>query len=169
MNKEFIYKNREWPTSIEKGEGANYKITLNGKPVDVTVKRRTENSCVFVHNNRLYITHIARDQSGRLLISYDGIYVSVLDKALAEGKEVERGAGGGNPNEIVSPMPGNVVKLTVKKGDRVSKGDTLIVIEAMKMETGYSAATDGVVEDVNAAVGSQIDGNQVLIRIKPEE
>ena len=69
-------------------------------------------------------------------------------------------------NTIISPMPGKVVKIPVKVGDEVLKGDTVITISAMKMESEYKAPKDGIVAKIHVSEGSTVDANQVLVEIE---
>ncbi|MBI5075329.1 MAG: acetyl-CoA carboxylase biotin carboxylase subunit [Nitrospirae bacterium] len=66
-------------------------------------------------------------------------------------------------NVLLSPLPGMVVGILVKKGDRVYRGQDLVVIESMKMESGVSSPCDGVVEHVAAAIGKAVETDEVLI------
>jgi len=66
-------------------------------------------------------------------------------------------------NELLSPLPGMVVSILVKKGDRVYRGQDLVVIESMKMESGVSSPCDGVVEQVAATIGKAVETDEVLI------
>jgi biotin carboxyl carrier protein len=68
--------------------------------------------------------------------------------------------------QLTSPMPGKIIKLLVKEGATVSKGDPLLVLEAMKMEHTLTAHGDGVVEGVEGLhVGTQVEDGQELLRI----
>jgi propionyl-CoA carboxylase alpha chain len=67
-------------------------------------------------------------------------------------------------NALQCPMPGLVVDVLVKSGDRVYRGQNLIVLESMKMETGVASPVDGVVADVLATVGKAVEAGDVLIR-----
>jgi biotin carboxyl carrier protein len=69
-------------------------------------------------------------------------------------------------SSITSPMPGKVVKIPVKTGDTVQKGDTVITISAMKMESEYKSPKDGRVGRIHVTEGSTVDANQVLIEIE---
>lgn len=69
-------------------------------------------------------------------------------------------------NTIISPMPGKVVKIPVKQGDEVLKGDTVITISAMKMESEYKAPKDGKIARIHVTEGSTVDANQVLVEIE---
>lgn len=77
------------------------------------------------------------------------------------------GRGGGGP-ELVSPMTGTVVSLEVEEGDSVEAGDTLIIVEAMKMENDLKAHKSGVLESFNVAPGDGVDSGDVLLTIAEE-
>ena len=64
---------------------------------------------------------------------------------------------------LTTPMSGVVVKVLVEEGADVKSGDTLLVLEAMKMETEVTAPKDGKVKSVEVAVGDAVQGGQVLI------
>ncbi|HAD95936.1 MAG TPA: acetyl-CoA carboxylase biotin carboxyl carrier protein subunit [Cryomorphaceae bacterium] len=69
-------------------------------------------------------------------------------------------------NDLKAPMPGLVLSLEVKAGDTVSKGDALVVLEAMKMENVLKAASDAVVKNITVEVGKAVEKNQVLIEFE---
>jgi biotin carboxyl carrier protein len=62
-------------------------------------------------------------------------------------------------------MPGAIVRLLVSAGDRVSSGDTLLVLEAMKMETEVKAPQGGKVQSVAVSQGEQVTAGQALVYI----
>jgi propionyl-CoA carboxylase alpha chain len=69
-------------------------------------------------------------------------------------------------NVLVCPMPGLVVKVLVGKGDPVFRGQNLVVLESMKMESGVASPTDGVIEEVLATAGQTVETGDILIRFK---
>jgi len=69
---------------------------------------------------------------------------------------------------FVARMPGKVIDLRVQAGDRVSAGQTLVVLEAMKMEHPMSAMEDGVVSEVRIALGDQVESGTLLLVVEPE-
>ncbi len=73
--------------------------------------------------------------------------------------------GKAHPGVIAAPMPGKVTKVTVKKDDTVTKGQALVVMEAMKMEYTLEADRDGKIQEVNAQVGAQVNLGEVLVRV----
>ncbi|MGM0659611.1 MAG: pyruvate carboxylase [Pseudomonadota bacterium] len=75
-------------------------------------------------------------------------------------------AEAGNPDHIGAPMPGVVASVAVQAGQKVRKDDMLLVIEAMKMETGIYTERDAVVKAVHVQPGSQIDAKDLLIELE---
>jgi len=66
-------------------------------------------------------------------------------------------------NSLTAPMAGTVVTVLVQEGAHVTSGETLLVLEAMKMETEVTAPKDGKVKSVDVTVGDAVQGGQVLI------
>ncbi|MCR9270305.1 MAG: biotin/lipoyl-binding protein [Hyphomonadaceae bacterium] len=77
--------------------------------------------------------------------------------------EAEALAGG---DAVKAPMPGKVIAVNVKPGDQVEKGQTVAVMEAMKMEHSLTAPRDGVVEAVGAELGAQVPEGQILVALE---
>jgi pyruvate carboxylase len=72
----------------------------------------------------------------------------------------------GNPAHVGAPMPGAVASVPVQAGAKVSEGDLLVTIEAMKMETGLHAERDAVVKAVHVRPGDQIDAKDLLVELE---
>ncbi|MGG1688324.1 pyruvate carboxylase [Pseudalkalibacillus sp. NRS-1564] len=70
-----------------------------------------------------------------------------------------------NPNHIGATMPGTVIKVLVEKGERVNKGDHLMITEAMKMETTVQAPRSGTVEHIHVANGEGIESGDLLLEM----
>jgi acetyl/propionyl-CoA carboxylase alpha subunit len=75
--------------------------------------------------------------------------------------------GDASDGSILSPMPGKVVSVSVKAGDTVTKGQTLLVLEAMKMEHALAAPFDGVVAELSATPGGQVSEGVTLAKLEP--
>jgi biotin carboxyl carrier protein len=69
---------------------------------------------------------------------------------------------------LVAPMPGQVLRVLVAAGDTVRKDQTLVVLEAMKMQYEIAAPRDGVVSEVNATAGAQVPGGVALVTLAEE-
>jgi propionyl-CoA carboxylase alpha chain len=66
---------------------------------------------------------------------------------------------------LVAPLPGTVIKVAVAAGDSVTAGDTLVAIEAMKMEHEVRAPSDGTVTEVHVSAGEQVEAGRLLVVI----
>ena len=87
----------------------------------------------------------------------------------AEAKYIEsrdNAAIGEGSNRILSPMPGKIVRIPVALGQEVKAGETVIIVSAMKMESEFKAAADGIVREIFVKEGDTVDGNQVLLEIE---
>lgn len=75
-------------------------------------------------------------------------------------------AAGQKIKEIKAPMPGMVLKVLVKEGADIKKGDNLLVLEAMKMENILKSSTDGIIKKILVNQGDKIDKNAVLVQFQ---
>jgi acetyl/propionyl-CoA carboxylase alpha subunit len=73
-----------------------------------------------------------------------------------------------DPGKIKTPMPGKIIKVMCAAGDKVKKEQTLVVMEAMKMEYSLKSFIDGKVEKVNCAAGDQVGVGQLLVELSGE-
>lgn len=67
--------------------------------------------------------------------------------------------------EVKAQMAGTVFEVSVKKGDSVTKGQTLIILESMKMEIPHEAETDGTVAKITVAEGDFVEENDILVEL----
>ena len=72
-------------------------------------------------------------------------------------------AGAAGAVTVKAPMPGNILDVKVKAGDSVKAGDTLLILEAMKMENEISAPQDGTIASVNVRKGDVVNSGDLLI------
>ena len=103
--------------------------------------------------------------AGEALILFEGGSAFAFS---ATPPEPEAGAAAGGDGAVSAPLPGKVAAVSVTEGARVSRGDILLVVEAMKMEHGLAAPFDGIVETLSAAVGDQVREGEVLARVRGE-
>ena len=85
------------------------------------------------------------------------------------GRRKKRSGGLADSGDLVATMPGKVVKLFISQGDRVEEGDSVLVLEAMKMEYTLKAGRSGVVGKMNLSMGDQVTAGQLLVSISGEK
>ncbi len=93
----------------------------------------------------------------------EGRNVTIRDQAAAAGATARLKADRGNPLHVGAPMPGKVVKVNVKAGDRVRAGEVLLVTEAMKMETNVKARGDCVIAEVKFKEGDKVEKEDLIV------
>jgi 3-methylcrotonyl-CoA carboxylase alpha subunit len=113
---------------------------------------------------------VSTDDDGNGFVSHHGFIFHVHRHDVLYGNSEILGSldasGDKSDGKIVSPMPGKVIKINVGKGDKVKRGQTLLIVEAMKMENYITAPLDGVVEEVSVKVGEMVNSSTSLISIK---
>lgn len=148
-------------------QGTGWTIREGDAAGEVEIRQISEHEMVILDGARTHRIHIARG-GGRLFVRIAG-----GELVLAEpGERDEKGAGGeagggGDGRKIIAPMPGKVIKVCVSPGDSVRKNQTLVIVEAMKMENEIKAASDGVVVKVDVAAGELVDAEKVLVELEP--
>jgi pyruvate carboxylase len=91
--------------------------------------------------------------------------VKIVDRSKRVLKAPRRKAESGNERHIAAPMPGMVSAVHVKVQSRITKGDVLVTLEAMKMETTVRAERDGIVDEMLVETGAQIDVKDLLLTL----
>jgi pyruvate carboxylase len=89
--------------------------------------------------------------------------ISVADRSQVAKRPPQRKVEAGNPKHVGAPMPGTVATVKAIVGQKIAKGDLLLTMEAMKMETSVRAEADGTVAEVLAKPGLQVDAKDLLV------
>ena len=139
---------RLYELDVVKVEEGVYSILLNGESCNVEI---IEND-----NSKKYTVITGNKTFDLEIIDAETRYV--MNR---KGNDLED-AG----NIISSPMPGKIVKIPVKVGQKVKAGQAVIIVSAMKMESEYKTGKDGIVKEVHVKEGDTIEGNQPLITIE---
>jgi pyruvate carboxylase len=110
------------------------------------------------------------DEEGRRLVSFElnGLPrgTTVADKSRAPKTKPKEKADPADPYQIGAPIPGMVTAISVSVGSKVSPGDKLATLEAMKMLTTINATVEGVVESVAAKVGETVESKDLVLRLR---
>jgi len=145
------------------------EIKVDDKIYQVDLMHNDEGIFSILYNGRSYNIELVPQKKSKHYTAYtlyDNFNVEIID---AETRYLLNRAGASNllsENTISSPMPGKVVKIPVAAGDEVKKGETVITISAMKMESEYKSPIDGRIAKIYVAEGETIEANQKLIEIE---
>lgn len=119
----------------------NYTITVNGNVYDVTVEEGASSGAP---------------------VSQAAPRAAAPKKAPAPKAEAPKASGAAGSIKVNAPMPGKIVAVKANPGDKVSRGQVILVLEAMKMENDIVAPEDGTVASVNVAVGSSVESGETI-------
>ena len=114
---------------------------------------------------QIALLHHREGHTHELTLADSTVHVDITDPlSLMRKRDVDdMGATG----TIRALMPGRIVRVSVTKGQRVKKGDGLLVLEAMKMENEIQAAADGTVDAIHVEAGQTVEGGAELVHITP--
>lgn len=149
----------------------NNKVTasINEKEIDADVERINPYEFHLLINNKSYNVQVLKTDFAekKIVLKINGskYVVSVKDKY----DELLHSLGLDNIvskkiSHIKAPMPGMVLSVLVHEGQEVKKGDSLIILEAMKMENILKSPTDGIIKKIVAVKGSAVEKNQMLVQ-----
>jgi acetyl/propionyl-CoA carboxylase alpha subunit len=146
-------------------EGSLYHAVIDGEPVDFEVLERQPGQITLRFQGRPVTLYIAEDDGTRW-VSYLGCTFK-LEKP--DRPSFQREAEGSQSNLLRSPMPSLVREIQVNPGDVVSQGQTLMILEAMKMEIRIQAPKPARVAQLAVQTGDQVDRDQVLVELADQE
>jgi biotin carboxyl carrier protein len=145
------------------------EIKVDEKIYQIDLMHNDEGIFSILENGRSYNIELVPKSKHKHYTAYtlyDNYDIEVID---AESRYLRNRSGVTQlvtENTISSPMPGKVIKIPVMEGDEVKKGDTVITISAMKMESEYKSPIDGTVIKIFVTEGSTVEANQKLIKIE---
>ena len=117
-------------------------------------------------NNRVYEVEV-EEGSAVLLNDYEAASPApaAVSAPAPKQESAPAPAPSGDGNAVKAPMPGNILKISVTVGQKVSEGETLLVLEAMKMENEVTADRSGTVTGIIAAKGQPVEPGDPLVGI----
>ena len=168
------------PSGWTNGRLPNQKVTFEfeNTEYDFEYKQKRDQKFLFSNNKEAFI--YSSDEDGidmifdgkrhysRVTVSKNNILVHMLfgdvmlelkPRFKMPGTEVTIGG-------LIAPMPGKVIDVKVKKGKKVKAGDTLVILEAMKMEHSIKASEDGTVSELLISVNDQVENGALLMVVK---
>jgi len=156
--------------TILEQNGTKYKVNIDNKIYDLDLEKVESNAYSILLNGRsINMEMIEGETLNHYKVNTINNYyeIEVIDAATRyrnrSGSGIEEGG-----NIISTPMPGKIVKIPVKEGDKIEKGQTVVVVSAMKMESEYKSAADGTIKHIHVSEGDAVEGHQALVEIESE-
>jgi biotin carboxyl carrier protein len=148
------------------GRDGRYRVTVGGRTIDVDARQPMSGLTSLLVDGVSHVADVAPADGG-CLVDVDGATyrVEVEDHARHVIRTRGGAGGGGAGQSLKTPLPGKVTHVAVAVGDHVERGDTVVVIEAMKMENEFKAAAAGTVTEVRVQPGQPVNAGDVLVLI----
>ena len=146
-------------------------LSIGGQLFEGDIVQVGTNHLHTIWQNKSYkievLDHNAAEKTFHLLINGQHFYTKAKDELdlLLEGMGLQNSASK-KINNVKAPMPGLIQSVAVAEGDTINKGDTLLVLVAMKMENTIKSSGIGVVKTLKVAAGEIVEKNQVLLEFQ---
>ena len=167
MNYVAQIKGKKYKLSMD--EFRNDEISVNGRSKKAELRRLdSKNLHSLTVDKRSYRVYIEPVPDGYYVwLKHRKYFVELHDeRALLIRGLINRGEGPKGQGEVKAPMPGLIVKFNVAEGQAVKVGDSLVIIEAMKMENEIRSKTAGIVKKVLKAARDSVEKNALLLVIE---
>lgn len=142
------------------GSDASYRVTTGDKTIDVQVLQAKDGKLDLLIDGKQVTAYVSSDNARRW-VTVNG-QTFVLTKSSSARR---KSAGYDQASELAAPMPGLVRAVNVSEGDTVTKGETLLLLEAMKMEIRIQAPFDGKIASLSVKAGQTVEREQILVKM----
>jgi len=140
-------------------ESGGYRVLIDGLEHRVVARRLDESTLLLMLDERCYRVALGRDGRDRWVAVRGEVYTFSPETGAPSAHQI----GSVASPEVTAPMPGKILQVLVQPEDRVSTGDPLLILEAMKMETRLVAEAAGTVREVRVSPGDMVNGGQTLL------
>ena len=156
------------PVEVERsGSGYRVKIGETWMDVDVVETGRSIHSLRLDDGTQFAFAHHREGTMHHVSLGGVNIAVEMVDPLALRRKGSDDDAAGAG-GILKALMPGRVVRLLVKNGETVSRGQSLLILEAMKMENDIQSPVDGVVDEIFVSAGDTVDAGGQLLHVREE-
>ena len=169
MNINFIVDDNPYEIEIESISDYQYNLKSGNTSFSVELVDIYDNMVSFYLEDEEIIAFISEAESGDFDVSILGSQYTVKREDLLAESEGSFQGGEDEEGSLFAPMPGKVIKINVKEGEKVSRGKILLVVEAMKMENNIVATQDAIVEKINVNEGDMVDTDVQLVILEEIE
>ncbi len=160
-------ENRLRDVELISKDGNKVEISVDGKIYEIDVVMSESGFCSIIHDGRSYNAESVRHSEGKYTITTDFRHFDIeLSSPQKKYLRARQSAADEVQETITSPMPGKIIKVMVSEDMEVKQGDALIVVEAMKMQSTYTAAQNAIVDKIHVEEGDSVDRDQLLISFK---
>jgi biotin carboxyl carrier protein len=145
------------------GGRGRYRVTVGDQVWEVDARFAPPGGLSLLIGGVSYVVDVT-ERDGQWLVDVGSErYAIRIEEETRYVTRTRGGAAAGSGGTLIAPLAGRVTQVTVRAGDRVQSGDTLVVIEAMKMENEFKASGAGTVAEVRVEPGQAVNAGDVLV------
>jgi len=137
-----------------------YKMTINGEKYDAKIVSFDAEQATVEVNGNTFVVEFDDD---------DIVQVPIISRTTREVPGVPQYSSDFADGNVKAPIPGVIVSIKVKVGDRVEKGNPIVILEAMKMESEIEAPCSGVVEEIVVKEKAPVHEGDILVKLKTDK
>lgn len=147
-------------------EEKNFEVKINNEVQLFQIYQLSEFEFLLINNHQVFNISLLNSNGDETSIKINNTFINYSSQnyLLAALKEFNlKSSQNQKTKEIISPMPGTIIEINVNVGDVVRKGQTLIILEAMKMENVIKSPCDAKITNIYPIVGQTVEKNQVIL------
>lgn len=163
MDLRLKYNEETITLGVEPAGDDSFSVAIGDRKMDVAFERISDHLLRLTVDGRQTMAFVAETTEGKAVMVDGRTYMLADDRA--SSSRARAGAKTG-PKAVTPPMPAVVTRILVSQGESVEKGQGLLVVSAMKMDTVLTAPYDGIVTGINVAEGEKVVPKQVLVDIE---
>lgn len=153
----------EFKTPLEK------RIKYQGKKVDIKLREDPHGFSYIVWKNKKYMLDVIEKNQNRYTVMINGVWHSFTVEtpiSLKRKRYLEKQSDSSSAVSIEAPMPGKIIDILVEVGSEVKEGESIIILEAMKMQNEITSHISGVVQSISVKKNDSVMKDDALIEIR---
>lgn len=160
MDFQYEYQETLHKLSLTQLNANQFKVVIGEREFEFSAIQQTDGAWILTINNQRIMATIASDGDVRYVhVNGNTVTLTAIDERKQRRKQ------SATAGDLTAQMPGQVVEVLVADGDAVTSGQTLVILEAMKMEIRVTAPTDGTIQGIFVAQGDIVQRGQRLVEV----
>jgi pyruvate carboxylase subunit B len=164
------FEKKDYDVYYNRSVSGKYELTVNNETNHAVIEYSNEGEIDITINGKKIFASFKPDNDGVFKIICGGDeFLMCRNDLLFEKTELtdnDKSSGSATAHKLMSPIPGKIFKINLKEGDLVKKGETVLVVDAMKMENNIIAQKDSVVKKIYVSLNQMVEGNFLLAELE---
>lgn len=158
------YQNREYRVRVETRREETF-VQVDDEPEMARDLLFYGNDCSLIDGERVFFANVTGKKNEYIIWRPESPLHLNVESEYRRIVNILRGQNVGNENNVYAKMPGKIVKILIKTGDTVEAGNSVVIMEAMKMENEIRAAVSGTIANICVKEGQAVETGTLLVEI----